>query len=152
MSMYAALGISATGMTAERLRMDVIADNLANADSTTGVGEAYRRKAVTMAPAASGPAAFRLPAGTPGGAGAVGGALGAAGVQVTGIVEDGSDLRRVFEPGHPLADADGYVTKPNVTAVTEMVDMVAATRAFEANVTAFEATKSMARNALRIIQ
>jgi len=148
MSMYSALGISATGMTAERLRMDVIADNLANADSTTGVGQAYRRKAVTMAPAAGAAMDFRLPAGAPG-AGAVG---GAAGVQVTGIVEDGSDLRRVFEPGHPLADADGYVTKPNVNAVTEMVDMVAATRAFEANVTAFEATKSMARDALRIIQ
>lgn len=148
MSMYSALGISATGMAAERLRMDVIADNLANADSTTGVGQAYRRKAVTMAPAAGAGMGFRLPAGTPG-AGAVG---GAAGVQVTGIVEDASDLRRVFEPGHPLADADGYVTKPNVNAVTEMVDMVAATRAFEANVTAFEATKSMARDALRIIQ
>lgn len=147
MSMYSALGVSATGMTAERLRMDVIADNLANADSTTGVGEAYRRKAVTMAPAVDGPA-FRLPAG----AGAAGGAIEASGVRVTGIVEDASDLRRVFEPGHPLADAEGYVTKPNVNAVTEMVDMVAATRAFEANVTAFDASKTMARDALRIIQ
>lgn len=147
MSMYSALGVSASGMTAERLRMDVIADNLANADSTTGVGQAYRRKAVTMAPAAGGGAAFRLPAA---GAGALGGAAG--GVRVTGIVEDGAELRRVFEPGHPLADADGYVTKPNVEPVTEMVDMVAATRAFEANVTAFEASKAMARDALRIIQ
>ena len=145
MSMYSALGVSATGMTAERLRMDVIADNLANADSTTGVGAAYRRKAVTMAPATGGPA-FRLPGD---GASAAG---GQGGVRVTGIVEDGSELRRVFEPGHPLADAEGYVTKPNVNPVTEMVDMVAATRAFEANVTAFEASKSMARDALRIIQ
>lgn len=147
MGMYAALGISATGLTAERLRMDVIADNLANADSTTGVGTAYRRKAVTMAPAAGGPT-FSLP-----GAGAVGGAAQAAGgVSVTGIVEDGSELRRVYEPGHPQADAEGYVTKPNVDPVTEMVDMVAATRAFEANTTAFEATKTMARDALRLIQ
>jgi flagellar basal-body rod protein FlgC len=145
MSLYSALGISATGMTAERLRMDIVADNLANADSTTGVGAAYRRKAVTMAPA-SPPAEFRLPGGGTG----AGGVLG--GVSVTGIVEDGSPLRRVFEPGHPLADAQGYVTKPNVNAVTEMVDMVAATRAFEANVTAFEASKTMARDALRIIQ
>jgi flagellar basal-body rod protein FlgC len=149
MSLYAALGISATGMTAERLRMDVVADNLANADSTLGVGEAYRRKAVTMAPG-SAQAVFRLPGEGPS---TLGGALGgAAGVRVTGIVEDGSELRRVFEPGHPLADAQGYVTKPNVNPVTEMVDMVAATRAFEANVTAFEASKAMARDALRIIQ
>lgn len=147
MGMYAALGISATGLTAERLRMDVIADNLANADSTTGVGTAYRRKAVLMAPATPG-ATFRLP-----GAGATGGAATTvAGVAVTGIVEDASELRRVYEPGHPQADAQGYVTKPNVDAVTEMVDMVAATRAFEANTTAFEASKTMARDALRIIQ
>lgn len=145
MSLYSALGISATGMSAERLRMDVVADNLANADSTTGPGAAYRRKAVVMAPAADGPQ-FRLP----GAAGAAAGTVG--GVRVTGIVEDGSELRRVYEPGHPLADAQGYVTKPNVNPVTEMVDMVAATRAFEANVTAFEASKTMARDALRIIQ
>jgi flagellar basal-body rod protein FlgC len=147
MSMYSALGISATGMSAERLRMDVVADNLANADSTTGVGAAYRRKTVTMAPAAASPG-FRLPDGGT----ATGSAGVPGGVSVTGIVEDGSALRRVFEPGHPLADAEGYVTKPNVNPVTEMVDMVAATRAFEANVTAFEASKSMARDALRIIQ
>lgn len=153
MGMYAALGISATGLTAERLRMDVIADNLANADSTTGVGAAYRRKAVTMAPAAPG-ATFRLPTGLGVGVGAGPGAgsAGATGVAVTGIVEDGAPLRRVYEPGHPLADPLGYVTKPNVDAVTEMVDMVAATRAFEANVTAFEASKAMARDTLRLIQ
>jgi flagellar basal-body rod protein FlgC len=147
MSLYSALGISATGMTAERLRMDVVADNLANADSTTGVGAAYRRKTVAMAPAAETPE-FRLPGAV--NATSASGVLG--GVAVTGIVEDGSELRRVFEPGHPLADAEGYVTKPNVNPVTEMVDMVAATRAFEANVTAFEASKTMARDALRIIQ
>ena len=147
MSMYSALGISATGMTAERLRMDVVADNLANADSTTGVGAAYRRKTVTMAPATATPE-FRLPGGV--NATSASGVVG--GVSVTGIVEDGPELRRVFEPGHPLADAEGYVTKPNVNPVTEMVDMVAATRAFEANVTAFEASKTMARDALRIIQ
>ncbi|MEQ8833067.1 MAG: flagellar basal body rod protein FlgC [Miltoncostaeaceae bacterium] len=152
MSLFSALGISATGMTAERLRMDVVADNLANADSTTGVGEAYRRKAVTMAPAGDGPA-FRMPGDVAALATPAAGGLGSlGGVSVTGIVEDQSELRRIFEPGHPLADADGYVTKPNVNAVTEMVDMVAATRAFEANVSAFEASKTMARDTLRIIQ
>ncbi len=148
MGMYAALGISATGLAAERLRMDVIANNLANADSTNGVGDAYRRKAVTMAPAPGG-AQFALP--RPAGIESTAGAADLHGVAVTGIVEDASPLRRVYEPGHPEADDRGYVTRPNVDAVTEMTDMVAATRAFQANVTAFEATKSMARDSLRII-
>ena len=148
MGMYAALGISATGLAAERLRMDVIANNLANADSTNGVGDAYHRKAVTMAPAPGG-AQFALP--RPAGIESTAGAADLHGVAVTGIVEDSAPLRRVYEPGHPAADAEGYVTRPNVDAVTEMTDMVAATRAFQANVTAFEATKSMAKDSLRII-
>ena len=148
MGMYAALGISATGLAAERLRMDVIANNLANADSTNGVGDAYRRKVVQMAQAPGG-GQFALP--RPAGIESTEGAADLHGVSVTGIVEDPTPLRRVHEPGHPDADADGYVTRPNVDAVTEMVDMVAATRAFQANVTAFEATKMMAKDALRII-
>lgn len=148
MGMYAALGISATGLAAERLRMDVIANNLANADSTNGVGDAYRRKVVTTS-TAPGDAAFALP--RPAGIESTDGAADLHGVTVTGIVDDPTPLRRVYEPGHPEADADGYVTRPNVDSVTEMVDMVAATRAFQANVTAFEATKSMAKDALRII-
>jgi len=148
MGMYAALGISATGLAAERLRMDVIANNLANADSTNGVGDAYRRKVVQMTTAPGG-AAFALP--RPAGIESTAGAADLHGVSVTGIAEDPTPLRRVYEPGHPDADTDGYVTRPNVNAVTEMVDMVAATRAFQANVTAFEATKSMARDSLRII-
>ena len=148
MGMYSALGISATGLAAERLRMDVIANNLANADSTNGVGDAYRRRVVTMAEAPGG-APFALP--RPVGIESTDGAADLHGVSVSGIVEDPTPLRRVYEPGHPQADADGYVTRPNVDAVTEMVDMVAATRAFQANVTAFEATKTMAKDALRII-
>jgi flagellar basal-body rod protein FlgC len=148
MGMYAALGISATGLAAERLRMDVIANNLANADSTNGVGDAYHRKAVTMAPAPGG-AQFALP--RPAGIGSTPGAADLHGVAVTGIVEDTAPLRRIYQPGHPEADAKGYVTRPNVDAVTEMTDMVAATRAFQANVSAFEATKTIAKDALRLI-
>jgi flagellar basal-body rod protein FlgC len=148
MGMYPSLGVSATGLAAQRLRMDVIANNLANADSTTGVGEAYRRKALVMTEAPTG-AQFRLP-------NADGSDRGAQadlhGVDVAAIVEDQTPLRKVYDPGNPLADVDGYVTKPNVNAVTEMVDMVAATRSYQANVTAFEATKSMAKEALRILQ
>jgi flagellar basal-body rod protein FlgC len=150
MGMYAALGISASGLAAERLRMDVIANNLANADSTDGVGDAYHRKAVVMAESSGSGAQFTLP--RPAGVSATGdGTADLHGVAVTGIVEDPTPLRKVYEPGHPDADAKGYVTRPNVDAVVEMTDMVAATRAFQANVTAFEATKSMARDALRII-
>jgi flagellar basal-body rod protein FlgC len=149
MGMYAALGISASGLAAERLRMDVIANNLANADSTNGVGDAYRRKAVALAESSGSGAQFTLP--RPAGLGGGDGSHDLHGVSVTGIVEDPTPLRKVYEPGHPDADANGYVTRPNVDAVVEMTDMVAATRAFQANVTAFEASKSIAKDALRII-
>jgi flagellar basal-body rod protein FlgC len=148
MGMYPSLGVSATGLAAQRLRMDVIANNLANADSTTGVGQAYRRRELVMTEAPSGPQ-FRLP-------NADGSDPGSQadlhGVDVAAIIDDQTPLRKVYDPGNPLADVDGYVTKPNVNAVTEMVDMVAATRSYQANVTAFEATKSMAKEALRILQ
>ena len=105
MGMYAALGISATGLAAERLRMDVIASNLANADSTNGVGDAYHRKAVTMAEASGGGVQFSLP--RPAGLGGAAGSDDLHGVAVTGIVEDPAPLRKVYEPGHPDADANG---------------------------------------------
>jgi len=148
MGMYAALGISATGLSAQRLRMDVIAANLANADSTLGPGQAYRRQVVTLAPA-SGGASFALPAPA---ASDPAGASGMSGVSVTGIVPDASPLRRVYQPGDPNADAQGYVTKPNVNAVTEMVDLVAATRSYQANVTAFDATTQMALETLKVLR
>ena len=147
MGMYAALGISATGLSAQRLRMDVVADNLANADATLGPGQAYRRKEVVMTPAPGG-AAFALPGG---GSEAMAGS-DLKGVAVTGIVEDQSPLKKVYQPGDPNADAQGYVTKPNVNAVTEMVDMIAATRSYQANVTAFDATKSMALETLKVLR
>jgi len=149
MGMYAALGISATGLSAQRLRMDVVANNLANVDSTFGPGQAYRRKEIVMTAAPDGPA-FSLP-------GLVtsrpSGAADLRGVQVTGIVEDTRHaMRRVYEPGHPHADAQGYVTKPNVNAVTEMVDLVAATRSYQANVTTFDATTQMALETLKVLR
>ncbi len=149
MGMYPALGISATGLAAERLRMDVIANNLANADSTAGVGRRLPPQGRD-----DGPRRGRRPVRAcpgPAGIASTDGAADLHGVAVTGIVEDNAPLRKVYEPGNPEADAKGYVTKPNVDAVTEMVDMVAATRAFQANVTAFEATKAMAKDSLRII-
>jgi flagellar basal-body rod protein FlgC len=149
MGMYAALGISATGLTAQRLRMDVVANNLANADSTFGPGQAYRRKEIVMTTAPGGPS-FSLPGpidSTPSDAADL------RGVQVAGIVEDTRHpMRRVYDPGNPQADAQGYVTKPNVNAVTEMVDLVAATRSYQANVTTFDATKQMALETLKVLR
>jgi flagellar basal-body rod protein FlgC len=117
--------ISASGLSAERLRIDVIADNLANANSTrTASGEVYRRKVAILQPIAPTPA-------MPGG------------VRVVGIAQDITPPRRVYQPGHPDADANGYVTYPNVDIVHEMVDLITASRAYEANLAAYNAAKGM---------
>ena len=126
MGMFDAFAISGSGMTAERLRMDVIASNLANADSTQGAnGQPYRRRMVVLQ--AGSPSFDQV----------------LSGVKVAGIVEDQSPLRRVYDPSHPDADAQGYVTLPNVNPVTEMVDLITSSRGYEANVTAMNAAKQM---------
>ncbi len=141
------LAISASGMTAERLRMDVVANNLANVNTTrTPGGGPFRREQVAMAPASAsfGETLAGL-SGDNGGAEAVQG-----GVQVSGIVPDMRPFKRVYQPGHPDADKQGYVNLPNVDTVTEMVDMMGATRAYEANVAAVGAVKGMAMKAMEI--
>ena len=136
MSMFDSLSVSASGMSAERLRMDVIADNLANADTTRGPnGQPYRRKEVVL---------------ESGGAGSFDQVL--AGVHAAGIVEDQSPLRRVYDPGHPDADAQGYVTLPNVNSVTEMTDLITSTRGYEADVTAMNQTKQMFLRTLDLLR
>jgi len=141
------LAISASGMTAERLRMDVVANNLANVNTTrTPGGGPFRRQEVAMAPAS---ASFgETLAGLSGEDNGTEVARG--GVQVSGIVPDMRPFKRVYQPGHPDADAQGYVNLPNVDTVTEMVDMMGATRAYEANVAAVGAVKGMAMKALEI--
>jgi flagellar basal-body rod protein FlgC len=140
------LSISASGMTAERLRMDVIANNIANANTTTTPGGGpYRRQQVLFA---SGGSTFadRL-------SNVLGDTDGSAalhGVSVMGIVPDNTPFKQIYDPGHPDADAQGYVSMPNVDTVTEMVDMMSATRAYEADATAVEAVKSMAQEAIAI--
>jgi flagellar basal-body rod protein FlgC len=125
MGLISTMRISASGLSAERLRMDVIADNLANANSTrTASGEVYRRKVAILQPITATPA-------MPGG------------VRVVGIARDITPPRMVYQPGHPDADANGYVTYPNVDIVHEMVDLITASRAYEANLTAYNAAKSM---------
>ena len=140
------LSISASGMTAERLRMDVIANNLANVNTTrTPGGGPFRRQQVVLSPGSSSFGdALAAAGGDPSG--------GLKGVQVSAIVPDTSPLKRVYEPGHPDADAQGYVSMPNIDTVTEMVDMMGASRAYEANVSAVDAIKSMAEKAISIGQ
>lgn len=134
MGMFDAIDIAASGLTAQRLRMDVTAENLANAQSTrTPDGGPYRRKSVVLQ-AAEGGFAGTL-------AGAVGGD-GPAGVEAVGIVPDATPLQRIYDPGHPDADGEGYVTMPNVNPVTEMVDLIGASRAYEANLTAMQTAKA----------
>ncbi len=146
------LAISASGMTAERLRMDVVANNLANVNTTrTPGGGPFRRQQVTFTPAGTsfGETLAHLSDADSDG-GEDGGGDAAGGVQVSGIVPDMRPFKRVYEPGHPDADKQGYVSLPNVDTVTEMVDMMSATRAYEANVSAIGAVKSMAMKALEI--
>jgi len=139
MDVAASLAISSSALEAQRLRMDVIAANLANAQSTrTPEGGPYKRRDVVLEA-------------TPGGG--FDEALGAAGggaVHVARVVEDDQPPRVVFDPGHPDADAHGYVAYPNVNPITEMVDLMAATRASEANVQAVNATKRVLEAALSI--
>ncbi|MCB0877445.1 MAG: flagellar basal body rod protein FlgC [Thermoleophilia bacterium] len=146
MGMFDSMHISASGLAAERLRMDVIAQNLANANSTRGPdGQPYRRHEVVFRSSDVGAEA--------------GGQVSERasndslhGVEPVAIVEDPSALRTVYDPSHPDADEDGYVHYPNVNPVTEMVDMMTATRAYEANVTAMNAAKNMALKALDILR
>jgi flagellar basal-body rod protein FlgC len=139
-----AMDISASGLAAQRARMDIIAENLANAGTTrTLEGGAYRRKRVILAadPGDSEPLALPAPLES---------SQARGGVRVVGIEEDPSPFPLVYEPNHPDARPDGYVEMPNVNIVTEMVDMIAATRAYEANAAVVSAVKQMAHKALEI--
>ncbi len=147
MSLFGAIDISGSGLSAERLRMDVTAENLANAQSTRGAdGQPYRRKEVVLQQRDGG---FGAALNT---AMARGASNGGGGVEVAGIVEDQSAFRLVYDPGHPDANAEGYVEMPNVNSVTEMVDLISASRGYEANVTAIQAAKSMFTKTLDILR
>lgn len=144
MDFFNALDVSASALTAERTRMNLISNNLANANTTrTPEGGPYRRKdAVFAARPIDGSFERRLSAASSG--------QPIGGVEVVDIVEDQRPPRMQYDPGHPDADPRGYVAMPNVSAVEEMADMIAATRAYEANVTAAQAAKSMALKTLEI--
>jgi flagellar basal-body rod protein FlgC len=146
MGLFDALDISASGLSAERLRMDVTAENLANAQTTRGPnGGPYQRREVVLQTAQPNGFATQLARATSGMPGMPGMGSGqpAGGVQAAGIVADPTPARQVYDPGHPDANAQGYVLMPNVNPVTEMVDLIASSRSYEANVTALQTAKSM---------
>lgn len=148
MGIFHALNISASALTAQRLRMDVIASNLANVDTTrarfvNGEWVPYRRKMVVFEPRNDRFAnIFADAIGRQNGVGN--------GVQATAIVADNHPFKLVYDPDHPDANEEGYVRMPNVDPLKEMVDLVSATRSYEANVTALNATKSMLVQAIQI--
>lgn len=122
--MFSGIAISASGLTAERARTDVIAQNLANAN-TPG----YQRQVTVLA---SRPLSFSETLGQAGG-----------GVTVAAVTGDGAPQRLVYDPGNPQANAQGYVSMPNVNPVTEMTDLITSSRSYEANATALSTSKSM---------
>jgi flagellar basal-body rod protein FlgC len=149
-SFFSALRTSASGLTAQRLRMDLISNNIANAETTrTAEGGAFRRQMALFTPKTEGRAPlFNLLRGDVQ-RGLVPGA-GVEGVQTLQIVDDQAPMRMVYDPAHPDANEQGYVEYPNVNPVTEMTDMLSATRSYEANVTVLNAAKAMAQRALDI--
>lgn len=144
MGLFQAFDISASGMTAERFRMDTIAQNIANVNTTrTEDGTPYRRKIVTFQEKTLTPFSKYYETSR---ARAVGN-----GVKVVKVSEDyETDFIMEYDPSNPDADENGYVSYPNVNTVTEMTNLIDTTRAYEANTTAFEASKSMAQSALAI--
>lgn len=147
MSMFTGIDASASGLTAERLRMDVISNNVANANTTrTEQGGAYHRRYVVFMPREKELQSFEQMLKR-----AVGYKKSTGeGVRAVAIAEDPQQGPLVYDPSHPDANAEGYVEKPNVNIVAEMVDMITAHRAYEANTTAINAAKSMAMKALDI--
>ncbi len=142
------LHISASGLTAERLRLDVISNNIANANTTrTANGQPYRRQEVVFAAREDTPFSTMLANAR---CGSKTNSAGK-GVNVISVQPDMQrDFKMVYEPGHPDADARGYVRMPNVEPITEMVDMISATRSYEAGITAINSAKQMEQKALEI--
>ena len=146
--MFDALKIAATGMSASRKMMDVVAENIANANTTMTIsGEPYKRKDVVLAAknlnedddilTVSFDQEYEKKV---------------AGVEVVGIKEANNGFRKVYDPTNPNADKDGYVTLPNVNIVEEMAKMIQASRMYEANTSVVESIKNMATKALELIQ
>lgn len=146
MSIFSAFNVNASGMTAQRYRMDIISENVANASTTrTQDGTPYRRKVVTFEQKGATAKTFSSFLGQ------ASNRYDGQGVRVRKVSEDTwTQMNMVYDPSHPDADENGYVTYPNVNIVTEMTNLIDASRSYEANATAFNASKSMAMKGLEI--
>lgn len=145
MSFFDSLNVSASALTAQRLRMDVLSENIANVDTTRGNdGQPYKRK-IVMFQERSDDRPFTAFFNN-----AMNKSVAGRGVRATRIIEDDRPGSKVYEPSHPDADEDGYVEKPNVNVVEEMVNMISASRSYEANVTSMNITKAMMAKTLEI--
>ncbi len=148
MSMFSAFNINASGMTAQRYRMDIISENVANANTTrTADGTPYRRKIVTFEEKGGQTSFSRILGNAAYSHGYTG-----QGVKVSGVYEDHkTPMNMVYDPAHPDADENGYVTGPNVNIITEMTNMIDASRAWEANSTAFNTSKAITLKGLELM-
>ncbi len=139
-TLSSAIAAGATALAAERTRIEVAVSNMANAESTRSAdGGPYRRRDVMLAADDNGQSFD-----------AVLGRTGATGVRVAGVVQDQAPFRRRYEPSHPDADADGYISLPNVDASQEMVDMVGAARAYQANIAAISMIRDLVTRSLEL--
>jgi len=136
MSLFNVFNIAGSAMTAQSQRLNTVASNLANADSaTSSTGQPYRAKQVVFSAAPLG-----------------GSASGSAGVKVAGVIEDPSPMKRMYDPKHPLADAQGFVTMPNVNVVEEMVNMISASRSYQNNADMMNTAKTLLMKTLTLGQ
>lgn len=136
MSMFSVFDIAGSAMTAQAQRLNVVASNLANADSvTSATGQPYRAKQVVFAAEPLG-----------------GNAPESTGVRVTSVIEDAAPLKRIYDPKHPLADAQGYLSLPNVNVVEEMTNMISASRSYQTNIDMMNTAKTLLLKTLTLGQ
>ena len=136
MSLLNILGISGSAVSAQSQRLNVVASNLANADSVAGPdGQSYKARQVV----------FQTEQHT-------GAARGVSGVRVSNVIEDATPARRLHDPGHPMADADGYVTQSNVNVIEEMVNMISASRSYQNNIEVMNTTQQLLAKTLQLGQ
>ncbi len=154
MNLFGLFQVSGSALAAERLRAEVVTTNLANAESTrTPEGGPYRRKVAVFESRSASPFQLLMAGNGTASASAVStGEDAPGGVRVTQVVEDGAPALRKYEPGHPDADASGYVEYPNINPVQEVVDLMGAQRAYELNASAIQAAKQMIQQSLQILR
>jgi flagellar basal-body rod protein FlgC len=149
MGLFDAITIAGSGLSAQRVRMDVTAENLANADTTRAAnGQPYRRQEVVLSQIGSSGFGSALS----GALAPSGGVQPAGGVTVAGIVSDNTPDQQVYNPGSPEADAQGYVKMPNVSTVTEMTDLISEQQSYQSDVTAMQTAKSMFTSTLGLLK